>query len=398
MLKPKKRGRLYRLEGRVAGSRIRFTTGTGNRQVAEIAARNIERALAEGRDSALWGELCRVLPPSAFRKLAALVGYVEKQHGSPSWEGLIRAFTAHMGQLIARNRRRATTLARYEQTFRVFGQFLAERGITFLSQINRPMLEDFRAWRLEKILAKRYSRGGGGLDLDIAILHRVFAHAVEHEMVERNPVKLEGKPGARPERGAQPFTAEELEQLRAFAGKDLPAFLLLRWTGLRGSDAVALRWENIDWQEKAINVLTQKRRKWVWLPLHPELAFALEAERDRRKPQSDDHVLLNPATGKPLTRPRLYARVQALGRRAGVRNAHPHRFRDTFAVDMLLKGASPYDVAKLLGNTIHTVETHYAPFVKELRERARKFMESGQGLEIVGTDRAQSPAALGRVQ
>jgi integrase len=66
-----------------------------------------------------------------------------------------------------------------------------------------------------------------------------------------------------------------------------------------------------------------------------------------------------------------------------VSSARPHRFRDTFAVDMLLKGASPYDVAKLLGDTIATVETHYAPFVRELRERARKFMESDGDLEMV---------------
>ena len=70
-----------------------------------------------------------------------------------------------------------------------------------------------------------------------------------------------------------------------------------------------------------------------------------------------------------------------MGRRAGVANAHPHRFRDTFAVDMLARGASPYDVAKLLGDTVSTVEKHYAPFVKELRDRARRFMENGEGLE-----------------
>jgi integrase len=71
----------------------------------------------------------------------------------------------------------------------------------------------------------------------------------------------------------------------------------------------------------------------------------------------------------------------ALGRRAGVTNAHPHRFRDTLAVDMLEKGASPYDVAKVLGDTIETVEKHYAPFTKELRDRVRRIMENGEGLE-----------------
>jgi site-specific recombinase XerD len=109
--------------------------------------------------------------------------------------------------------------------------------------------------------------------------------------------------------------------------------------------------------------------------------FLLEAEHEQRGPQPSNRVLINPATGKPLTRPRLYQRMVSLGRRAGVSNAHPHRFRDTLAVDMLARGASPYDVAKMLGDTIETVERHYMPFVRELRERVRLILETGVGIE-----------------
>ena len=66
-------------------------------------------------------------------------------------------------------------------------------------------------------------------------------------------------------------------------------------------------------------------------------------------------------------------------RRVGVLNSHPPRFRDTLAADLLARGASPYDVAKLLGDTEETIENHYAPFVRELRERARRIMENGRG-------------------
>jgi integrase len=59
----------------------------------------------------------------------------------------------------------------------------------------------------------------------------------------------------------------------------------------------------------------------------------------------------------------------------------PHRYRDTFAVNMRARGGSPYDVAKLLGDTIATIEKHYTPFVRELRERVRRLMENGEGLE-----------------
>jgi hypothetical protein len=43
---------------------------------------------------------------------------------------------------------------------------------------------------------------------------------------------------------------------------------------------------------------------------------------------------------------------------------------------MLNRGASPYDVAKMLGDSIETIERHYTPFVRELRERVRAILET----------------------
>ena len=142
--------------------------------------------------------------------------------------------------------------------------------------------------------------------------------------------------------------------------------------------------------------MTQKRRKKVILPIHTELLFALELDRDRRHPKPTDPVLLNPTIGKPMTRPRLYRRIQAMGRRAGVPTSRPHRFRDTLAVDMLTRGASPYDVAKMLGDTIETVERHYTPFVKELRERVRNILETGTGIEEAAKLPSESPKNMQR--
>jgi integrase len=394
------RGRKRRIDGYVAGRRLRLSLGTANDATADTWKNKIERAIQGGSDSLLWPELKRFLPPQTFRTLADLVGYNEKQETSqPTWADLEAAFAAEMRQRIVLGKLAESTRERYEQTIRAFAAFLKECEASELRAMNRAFVEKFKVWRLEKICAKKFSRGGRGLALDVAILHRIFAYAVDCELVARNPVRLEGRPGDESEHGAQPFKAEELGKLRDVTGADLLTFLLLRWTGLRGSDAVGLRWEEIDWEAREINRVTLKRRKRVLLPIHQELFFALEAERERRNPLPEDRVLTNPRNGKALTRPRLYERILALGRRAGVLRAHPHRFRDTFAVDMLARGASPYDVAKLLGDTVDTIEKHYAPFVRELRERARRIMENGEGLEKTsGTFWAQSPGQKERLQ
>jgi integrase len=179
-----------------------------------------------------------------------------------------------------------------------------------------------------------------------------------------------------PDRGAQPFSASQLEKLKQAAGPDLFIFLLLRWIGMRGSDVVGLTWGDVHFDRREIERITQKRRKPVIIPIHSELLFALQVEFERRSPDPEDQVLKQTRERGRMARPRLYQRCKAIGRRAGIEDAHPHRFRDTFAVDMLARGATPYDVAKLLGDEIANVEKHYAPFVRELRERVRTLMET----------------------
>jgi integrase len=52
-----------------------------------------------------------------------------------------------------------------------------------------------------------------------------------------------------------------------------------------------------------------------------------------------------------------------------ITGGHPHRFRDTFAVSLLLKGVSIEIVSKLLGHSsIKVTERHYAPWVKARQE------------------------------
>lgn len=402
----KKRGKLYRLEGRFGEQlrrgtgereRVRLSLGTMNGDAAQVLVSKIDQALAEGPGSAKWNGLRAVLPTETFAALAAIAGYVES--AKHTWKDLAALFSAWMQQRVALDKLRDSTRKRYEQTSKSFGAFLETRGVVNLDEITRDVVDEFKKWKLASILAKKQSRGGRGFVLDAAILHGIFGHAVERDWIIKNPVRMEGRPGGDTNHGgSQPFKASELKKLRDAAGADMLAFLLLRHTGMRGSDAVGLRWEEIDFDSREISRLTLKRRKRIMLPMHEELFFALETERDSRKPQPEDRVLLNSTNGQPFTRQRLYERMLAIGRRAGVQNANPHRFRDTFAVDLLCKGGSPYDVAKLLGDVVATVEKHYAPFVRELRDRVRDIMQNGVGLEqLAGTQRAHATPPKGRI-
>jgi len=381
MLTIHKRGRVFWSDGIVQGVRIRRPLGTRNSDVAHRIVGKVERALAEGTDSRLWPELKQFLPEATFRVFANAAGYKEPiVKPEPTWANLSAAFENELLRRVALDKLRESTAIRYRHTTREFKAFLDERKITLLKDITKPFVESFKVWRAARIRTRNFSRDATSLALDAAILHRIFAVGVEYEIVEKNPVRMEGRPGDIPERGAQPFSAAQLEKLKQAAGPDHFTFLLLRWTGMRGSDIVGLTWADVHFDRREIERVTQKRRKPVIIPIHSELLFALEVEFDRRSPELSTQVLPPTRERGRMTRPRLYQRCKAMGRRAGIEDAHPHRFRDTFAVDMLARGATPYDVAKLLGDEIATVEKHYAPFVRELRERVRSLMESEGGL------------------
>ena len=93
------------------------------------------------------------------------------------------------------------------------------------------------------------------------------------------------------------------------------------------------------------------------------------------------NVLLNPETGVSFAnRAILSRRAIELCNRAGVKGS-AHCFRDTFACDMLTRGVGVFEVAKMLADTVETVEQCYAEFIPALRDNVQAKMDSGVGIE-----------------
>jgi len=390
----------YAVVGSFGSKRVRHALGTDELTVAIRRVEKIKTACAAGPESSLWSELEYALPRRTFNFFAADIGYIRVVNAAPSvkptWTVLGESFELEMKRLIANKNRgasreegimAASTSDRYRVTLKHFGTFLREKQIALLDSINSSVVEIFKVEREQKISAMKQSRGGSSIALDIAILHRVFRYAVSKGLMSVNPISLanESKPGKNPKYGARPFTAAELSAMRKEAGTDLFSFIVLRWTGLRASDAINLTWNNIHFDRGVngeIEVLTQKRSKTAIIPLSPELDDALRSAFQKTKLQPQDRVLINPETEEAFTsRARLYERIKALGIRAGVARVHPHCFRDTFICDMLARGTSTYVVAQMVADTTETIEKHYASFVQAARDAAQHQMANGLGIE-----------------
>ena len=287
-----KRGNRYRLIGNCGGVRLRLSLGTPSYEQAVKLKSRIATALVEGTGHAEWPELAKLLPPASFQSLAALVGYEEKpRQVEPTWEMLLGLYNANTEQRIARNEMRASSKKRNDISLREFSVFLSEQGLTKLRDVKSPVIEQWKAWRIKRINRTKQARNGAGLIGDIEAVHRVFQFGMrlESDWVMKNPVRTVRRKRGEP----NPYTDEELQSLFEHAGEHHFTLLVLLHTGLRAGDAVKLRWEQVDFGGGFIDLQTQKCSTQAWIPLTPELTFALQSEWQRRKALPGETVLLN---------------------------------------------------------------------------------------------------------
>jgi integrase/recombinase XerD len=219
---------------------------------------------------------------------------------------------------------------------------------------------------------------------EVAHLRLFFHFCLKRKWVNENYAKdLEAPEGD--DMPTLPFEREEIYHLLAacdcidapnqkyihFTRKRLrAAFLTLCYTGLRISDTASL--ERARLRANGELLLRQhKTQGWLTTKLHPDAIAALKAI-----PEHPDHKgVLSPYffwSGKCKLSTligSLYRSMQSIGKRTGI-NVHPHRFRDTFAVELLENGEDLRTVQLLLGHkSIRTTEKHYAHFVKSTKKR-----------------------------
>jgi integrase/recombinase XerD len=66
----------------------------------------------------------------------------------------------------------------------------------------------------------------------------------------------------------------------------------------------------------------------------------------------------------PLTRHGVLQLVKRLGKKAGVLNVHPHRFRHTFAVEFLPNGGNVFELQQLLDHSNLDMVKRYVQLVQ----------------------------------
>ena len=195
------------------------------------------------------------------------------------------------------------------------------------------------------------------------VMHVVFAHACRYEWLSRNPISLV-RQSAKRTKTPDVLDAEELRKLLAELHNPARTLVFLTaGTGLRISEALALKWSDVDFCCGAINLKfaivhqkigemkTEASQKPV--PIAGELAAALQEWRaETTYSQDEDWVFASPAMhGKqpywPETLLKCY--VKPLVKQLGIaKQIGWHSFRRTFATLLKSSGEDVKTVQELM--------------------------------------------------
>jgi integrase len=283
------------------------------------------------------------------------------------------------------------TLQRFVRVFqRQLLPWTEEQGLLYLDELTTPQLTNWRSsWKLAPITSRVVQE----------FVNTFLEFCVRQDWVNTNPVSrltriiVKHKP-------TDYFSRDQFQQVLdatysfGNGSKDGKAeiwseriralLLLMRWSGLRISDAVTLERSRLAGNK--IVLYQAKTGTPVSVVLPPQAADALRHMRPAGNPHPR-YFFWNGVSRRSAihTWQRSFRRLFTI---ADIRNpdgtpkrSHPHMLRDTFAVEHLLTGMPIDQVSMLLGHSsVKVTEKHYAPWVaarqQQLEDSTLKSLEA----------------------
>jgi integrase len=240
----------------------------------------------------------------------------------------------------------------------------------------------------------------------LAAASGLFRYGVRQGHVERNPLRdldREDRPTVRRLSEPRYLTADELARLLDTLGDTWrPIVAACTFGGLRISEALGLRWQDIDAEAGTISVSGQLGAKGervpvktaasaAPVPLLPALARELAAHRSRLAERDlrrlhRDALVFTTATGKPQSRRNALRAVHAAGDATGLNSDERepvglHDLRHSYCALALDSGATLAEIAALARHADARVTASvYAGLADDGRTKAaRKLLDAGFG-------------------
>lgn len=275
---------------------------------------------------------------------------------------------------------------------------LSEKSLTLYTNTLRKLfayvdklVADMTASDVRYYLAIRKTRDGitnTTLNNELLHLRSFFTTLHVEEILPRNPTaKIDAI--KKEKKVKEPFTEIEVERLRVAAlnpptslskpKRDLAIVEVLYSTGCRVSELVNIKIRDI--ATDRIKVIG-KGNKERYVYLNPRAQIAIENYLAER---TDNFEWLFPGasyeskgrelTDRPIDKGTVELKIRRLGKRAGIENCHPHRFRRTAATIALRRGMPIEQVSRMLGHdSLNTTQIYAITNDDDVQNSHRKYL------------------------
>ena len=190
-------------------------------------------------------------------------------------------------------------------------------------------------------------------------LSSFYSFLETEELIAKNPMrKIE--PVKVPEEIKKAFTATEMEAIREACknSRDRALIEFIYSTGLRVSEVCALDVDDINWNKQELYVVGKGGKERVVYISDSAIFYLRKYLFERCKKKNIDintiaklPLFVTQRGEKRLTKSGVQYIMRELGDRASIEDVHPHRFRRTFATDMLNRGMKAEQVMVLMGHS-----------------------------------------------
>lgn len=342
------RGTTYRLRRSVDGKRQTVTIGQVHPDDAERARDALEQIEAAGLGET-WHDWHRRQQDAAVEVLRHTDPINEtrrlgKDHSAMKlrtyWE------TEYRGP-----REQATR--GWAQEARHWPRILEEIGDVRLRHIDEWVVADY----LDALVVRRGKRAGLPMSGNSKRIHRallkaLLVHAYRHKHIRRIPdlavFRIKGST-KRVRQEVEPLTADEVRRLLAAASstRDRGLFATAIGQGLRPSELVRMRWEDIDWQIPAMDVRGSKTEaSEATIPITPIAHPHLRAHWMAEGQPAEGFVWVT-RSGQPYASPVGWRKaLETALRKAGItRHFTPYNCRHSFAT-LAWSAGIPKEIAR----------------------------------------------------
>ena len=238
----------------------------------------------------------------------------------------------------------------------------------------RVPIRDISVYHLRNYFAEEKARGvaDSTLDGNREVLSSLFGWLHKEGLLKTNPTANLGTIKVQ-KKVRKPYSQTDIENLKEKCKsiRDKAIICLLMSTGCRVGEICGLNRDSIDFINKEVTVLG-KGNKERTVFLDDVTVMVIKRYLTQRK--DNEEALFIGKRHERLTPSGIRAMLKILAEKAGVENAHPHRFRRTLASNLIEHGMEIQNVAQILGHEkLDTTMKYIYTSKGELKNQYRKY-------------------------